>query len=207
MSTLLLVDDHALFRAALTSVLEHLSPDLKVAHAPDLESAFRHCQCMGLPDLVLLDLGLPDAQGAEAVKTCLSTLPDVPVVMLSATTDSELVQRGLAAGAKAFIHKSDEPQRMLAALTPWLPDVAQPPSPRQMEVLDCLCRGLTTSKAIARELGLSEYTVRQHLAEVFRKLGVHNRAQAMVAAQRWLALVGAPVPREVSTPLGDDPQG
>lgn len=211
MATLLLIDDHALFRAALTSVLERLAPELTIQQAPDLASGLRHCEQVAPPDLLLLDLGLPDVQGEQAVKACLSAHPDLPVVMVSATTDHDLVKRGLTAGAKAFIHKSDAPQRMMATLAPWLKQTedktpsatALPPSPRQLEVLHCLCQGLTTSKAIARQLGLSEYTVRQHLAEVFRRLGVNNRAQAMVAAQRWLSSV-----HPVSSAVGDgDTQG
>lgn len=201
MPTLLLVDDHPLFRAALCSVLERGVPDLTIAQVGSVAEGLQHCLRSGPPNLVLLDLGLPDVHGEQAVRAWRTAHPDLPVVMLSATTDQALIDQGLAAGAHAFIHKSDPPQRMLTTLAPWLmgptnapggaaaetPPDTLAPSPRQLEVLSCLCRGLTTSKAIARELGLSEYTVRQHLADVYRRLGVNNRAQAIVAAQAWLA--------------------
>lgn len=115
MSTLLLVDDHALFRAALTSVLEHLAPDLNVAHAPDLQAAFQHCQDMGPPDLVLLDLGLPDGDGATVLAQ-LRQQHRWPVLVISARHDEGQKIGLLDAGADDYLVKPFSAGELLARM-------------------------------------------------------------------------------------------
>ena len=208
--SILLIDDHTLFRSALTLVLETLEPDWAVQQAGRLQDAMAHCQALGVSDLTIMDLGLPDAQGAEAVVRWLSVWPSSTVVVLSGQDDSSTAQAALAAGAKAFVSKSEPPERLLAIWRSWLPRPHQtgtpseaerhrpadptpetdgrdagPLSTRQLDVLRCISQGMTTP-AIARHLGLSEHTVRQHTAEAFKRLGVNNRAQAVLAAKTYL---------------------
>lgn len=169
-----------------------------------LEVARRH------PDLelVFLDLGLPDGAGAETVHAWRQYLPLVPVVVLSADDRTDTVMSAIDAGAVGFIPKTARWPDMRQALEtvlsggvylPSLPPAANDSgfavldddadvaamglSSRQLDVLRLLVEG-KSNKDICRELGLSESTVKTHLAAIFRKLEVTSRTQAVVAVAR-----------------------
>ena len=197
---ILLVDDHALFRAGLRLLLASLRPDMIVFEASGGEAALALARDHQDLRLCLLDLDLRQEQGLPAIREIKLAAPSVAVVIVSATDDDETVRSCIMAGAMSYIAKSSPPAVLTQALTRVLQgDVFLPPTvfaeapaaptkvlvltPRQRDVLSGLNRGLP-SKLIARELGISEYTVKEYLADLFRLLDVRNRTEAVIKASR-----------------------
>lgn len=201
---LLLIDDHALFRSGLRLVLMQDMVDIEVAEAASLEQAVR--SIAEPPDLVLLDIQLQGVNGLEGLRLLQQRWPMAPVVMLSSNAAPDTVALALARGAAAFVSKSDTPQQIIQVIQQTLAVPAQPGvgvtrpqriateapaprlTPRQCEVLDLLCEGLS-NKVIARRLALSEFTVRGHVQAVLGLLGVTSRSKATFAA-RQSGLIG-----------------
>ena len=197
---ILLVDDHALFRAGLRLLLASLRPDMIVFEASGIEAALVLARDHQDLRLCLLDLDLRQEQGLPAISAIKLAAPSVAVVIVSATDDNETVRSCIMAGAMSYIAKSSPPAVLTQALTRVLQgDVFLPPTvftegavvpnkvlvltPRQRDVLSGLNRGLP-SKLIARELEISEYTVKEYLADLFRLLDVRNRTEAVIKASR-----------------------
>jgi DNA-binding NarL/FixJ family response regulator len=206
---ILIVDDHPLFRRGLHSLLRDLHPELEISEAGDCAQALTMA---GQPfDLVLLDLHMPDVKDLGALDTVRPAFESSRVVVLSGEEDPRLVRRAIDAHAAGFIPKSSTPEILLSALRlvladgTYLPEVALKDlggdgageaarhvnpdslsatlSPKQMEVLRKAVEG-KANKVIARELAISEGTVKAHLAAAFRALGVKNRTEAVYAAAR-----------------------
>lgn len=156
------------------------------------------------PDLLLLDQHMPGLDGIACLKLVRAAHPDVRVVMLSASEDPTKVAEALECGASAYIGKRIDPDDLAPALrqivagvvhqsSPRLRDAARPEADaaseltdRELTMLKAISRGLST-KAISGELWVSEKTVKFHLTNVYRKLGVHNRTGAMrLAIERGL---------------------
>lgn len=205
---ILLADDHDLFRAGLGMVLGELGADTRLLQAASLDAAIHCAEAEPDLDLALLDLNMPAMNGTAGLQRFREQFPDVPVVIVSGSDELSDVQQVLGAGASGFIHKSTAPPVMLSALRLVLsggvyvplhamqrePDKAASPSPahrgwasgltaRQREVL-CLLAVGKPNKVIARELALSEGTVKIHLSAIFRVLDVNNRTEAVLAAQQ-----------------------
>ena len=203
----LVVDDHPLIPEALGVVLGALETDCTVEGAGELEAGLTRAGAEPRPDLVLLDLGLPGYSGLAALERFRAERPEVPVVVLSADASRERVMASIDLGAMGFIPKSAKTDVLRAALRLVLsggiyvplevlrqePGPAAPPagcSPRELgltgrqsEVLGLLLRGLP-NKLICRELDLAEGTVKIHISAILRALGVANRTQAVLAANR-----------------------
>ena len=149
------------------------------------------------PDVVLLDHRMPDVDGLTCLKQIKRDHPDMKVVMLSASEDPNQIREALQAGASAYIGKRINPDDLASALRQVVAGVvyhqstfsgedghaAGPPhgsdlTERERTMLEAVSRGLST-KAISRELWISEKTVKFHLTNIYRKLGVHNRTGAM----------------------------
>lgn len=193
---ILLVDDHSLFTRGLQFLLSDLDANAQCVIAHSIAQAVAQA---GPFDLVLLDYALPDSGGISGLSSVLAAHPGVPVVMLSGETRLELVQTLIDAGAAGFISKASDTDLLLGALQTvlaggtYLPKqllgVASPASkdrlhdftPRQLEVVLKLIQG-KPNKTIARELGMTENTVKTHLAAAFRTLGVNNRTEAVFKA-------------------------
>lgn len=166
------------------------------------------------PDLALLDLHMPGSDGAPWIGRLRARFPALPVIVVSAEESPPLVRELIACGVAGFIPKSDTaavilqavrlvlsggtyaPLRLLSGEHPAAGNgKARPDAPshgltqRQLDVLALLARGLP-NKRIARELGLSEGTVKVHLLAIFRALEVSNRTEAVVAAQKKLQTTG-----------------
>jgi DNA-binding NarL/FixJ family response regulator len=207
----LLIDDHTLFRQGLCLLLERMGGAFEILEAGDCEAAFEIIKLNSDLELVLLDLGLPDMPGLEALDFLRSHHPAIPVVVISAANDRPSVLEAINRGAMGFIPKSSDsalltralqmvlakevyiPANVFAAADPSqdrIPAVARQKNMgalqelgltgRQIEVLSLLVQGLP-NKLIARKLGLSEATVKTHMAAAFRSLNVGNRTQAVLA--------------------------
>ncbi len=209
----LVVDDHPLIQEAVKSVLRRLDPEMAIDVASDCEHGLDIAQNIAEPDLVLLDLNLPGVSGIPAVKLWRTRYPGTAVVVLSATTDAQIMLAAMSAGAAGFIPKSSSNEVMLNALrlvmgggryvppellplsgssdgSPRRTRPAAMPSveklglsARQIEVLTLIARG-APNKTISRELGLAERTVKAHVTAVFRALKVTSRTQAAIEASR-----------------------
>lgn len=194
----LIADDHSLFREGLAHVLAELDGVLDLLHAADCLRALELASAHPDLDLVLLDLEMPGMSGLEALRRLCDQFPALPVVVLSATTQRADMQRALDLGAMGFVPKDATGRQMIQALRlvlagglavpsalvrpaadDWRADLTE----RQREVLALLARGLV-NKEIARTLGLAEATVKMHITAIMKLLGVSNRTQAVLAAQR-----------------------
>jgi len=203
---LLLVDDHALFREALRALLEKISPEVTVYEAASVPAAIDECRNTTFR-MVLLDLGLVESQGIQTLTQFRSGVSEVPVVVLSGEQDSNLIRDVIELGAAGYIPKSHTSDQMIRALRHalaggiYLPlDVLQQPdrapgtatsdtgrfrmlSPRQQQVARLLLQG-QANKAIARELGLSEGTVKAHVSAIYQIIGARNRVEAVTLAAK-----------------------
>lgn len=194
---LLLVDDHALFRSGVKLLVQQRSDNVAIVEAATAQEGLDIARHPDQPDLVLLDLNLPGLDGPDGVAGYVDTYsPRAPVVVVSGQDDPALAHACLSAGALAFVHKSSSPQQLEQVLDKYLltgstqaPGKTVDLTPRQKDVLDALALGWP-NKEIARSLDVSPNTVKAHLAELFRLLGVNTRTMAVVRA-RHLGLIGA----------------
>jgi DNA-binding NarL/FixJ family response regulator len=198
---ILLIDDHALFRTGVRLVLNTSLPTLQVQEAESLE------QAMGSgsqpPALIVLDIQLLGLNGIDGITLLKRKWPKTPIVMLSSHSDAETVSATLARGATAFVSKTDTADKIVRVIGRILQGesvetntgaskrassvsaetTSSNLTPRQCEVLDFLCQGLS-NKAIARRLSLSENTVRGHVQAIFEFLHVGSRSEAAFVARR-----------------------
>lgn len=204
----LLVDDHKLFREGLKAILAGLDTGIALEEAGDAAEGIRRASAGGY-DLILLDLKMPGAEGMDALRAMREAVPGTPVVVLSGEEYSHVVREAIELGAMGFIPKSSSPEVLIQAvrlivaggvyLPPAVLDSRMPaplpakPQPgearlpgltdRQMDVLRCVIQG-KPNKVIARELDISEGTVKAHLSAVMQALGAHNRTEAVYAAAK-----------------------
>lgn len=187
-TSILIVDDHPLFVTALRHVLFEIAPGADVVVAGSLSAARRSVETLGAPRMVLLDLNLPDSPGSQTIKLLPELFGGIPTVVISSLDDTQRRHQAQAAGALAFISKSEKPERIMAALThllqgrtPELPAVlpaASELSTRQQEVMELVAAG-KSNKEVARDLGMAVGTVKVHLREIFERLGARNRTEAV----------------------------
>ncbi|WP_394178642.1 LuxR C-terminal-related transcriptional regulator [Marinomonas posidonica] len=205
MLSLVIADDHPLFRSALSSALRAEIKDVDIVEANDLDSTIRCLEQVKDLDLLLLDLNMPGSGELYGLIRIRRDFPDVPVAIISGSEDCALVAKVIEAGALGFIPKTSEPTVYVAAINEillgdiWLPeslkrDVDNQPTadltmqkrvaeltPQQYKVLCYLHEGLL-NKQIAYELSISEATVKAHITAIFRKLDINNRTQAVLVA-------------------------
>jgi DNA-binding NarL/FixJ family response regulator len=194
-----LVDDHPVVRAGLRALIA-AQPDLEVVgEAHDLASAER-AVALDRPDVVLMDLNLGEGAGGAEVTARLRSLGDPPKVLILTTYDTEAdILAALDAGASGYLLKDAPPEELwngiratargetvlASSVAATLVRRAASPGPvvteREVQVLELLSRGLG-NKEMARELLVSEATVKSHLSHVYAKLGVETRAGAVAAA-------------------------
>jgi DNA-binding NarL/FixJ family response regulator len=193
---ILLIDDHPLFRSGITMVLAAGLKDVDVLGTGSLDEALRLADYK--PALVLLDVQLQGVSGLEGIASLKRKWPTADIVIVSALDLSDVVSEALARGARAYISKTERPERLLqliehvldngqagrTALAPLTTHDARPKlTPRQNEVLDLLCQGLS-NKMIGRRMNLSEHTVRGHVQALLAALEVSSRSEAAFAARR-----------------------
>lgn len=197
MDRIVVADDHPLFRAALRSAVDKAAPGAEVVECASLAEA-KAAMVARPVDLLLLDLKLSDSEGMAGLAAVRAEQPTVPVAVVSASEDAPVVRHALGLGAAGFIPKSSSLPQMVEAIAAilagdsWAPDVPEADddlagrvaslTPSQLRILEGLKAG-RLNKQIAFDLGVSEATIKAHLTSVFRKLGVHNRTQAVILAK------------------------
>lgn len=198
---LLLIDDHAMFRSGLRMVLNERFPSAEIFEAGSINEATQNT-----PDeigVILLDINLQGLNGLDGMALLKRKWPLVPVIVLSSEDGPETVRDALGRGAICFMSKADTADKIVDILNLVLlgeyttpnpqpgnetQNLLQHLTPRQCEVLDLLCRGMS-NKLIARQLALSENTVRGHVQAILGFLQVSSRSEAAFAA-RQRGLIG-----------------
>ncbi len=201
---ILIVDDHAVVRKGLAMVLR-LEPGLEVVGEAENGRAGLDAAQSLRPDVALVDLVMPEMDGQEMALALRKSHPEIKILMLTGTEVDEHVFDLLAAGVEGYVLKNIEPAELIRAIRSVVsgeaylhPDVMrkvvnhmgqyiQPPAcsltPRELEVLEWMATP-NTYRQIARELGVSEETVRSHAKSILEKMKQPNRAQAVLAAVR-----------------------
>ena len=203
--TVMLVDDHAIVRQGLRTYLE-LQPDLEVVgEASDGQMAITMARDK-LPDIILMDLVMPNSDGVEATREITSTSPSTKIIVLTSFSEDEKVFASIKAGAQGYLMKDVLPQDLVRAIrtvhrgeAQLDPEIArklmqeftnpQPAAPkhdltdRELEVLTLIAHG-KSNKEISEELVLSEKTVKTHVSNILQKLHLSDRTQAAVYALR-----------------------
>lgn len=187
---LLVIDDHPLVRGALVDFLDS-QPGWRVEGVADGQRARERCSCGKRFDLLLADYRLPGEDGLSLLTELRLLQAHAATALLSGADDARLAQRARAEGLDGYLSKSQEPAEWLVAITRILgggrsfPAAASAPdlslTLRQLQVLQGVCEG-QSNKHIARELGVGERTVKDHLALVYARLQVSTRAEAVARA-------------------------
>ena len=195
---ILIVDDHAIVRDGLAAILKFQKDMTVVGEADDGKSAIQKAQTLR-PDVILMDLMMPNINGADATAAIKQVLPETQILLLTSYGTSAELSRAFRNGATGAITKSLPKEELLAAIRnvadgqrvaspeieQTLKEESEVPTltPRQLEILHSLARGLTNDD-IAHEFGLSKAGVKFHLLTIFRKLHVANRTEAVGFASR-----------------------
>jgi DNA-binding NarL/FixJ family response regulator len=212
-SRIIIADDHPLFRMALRETLTGAGGDAVIEEASDFSGlsdalgASRDC------DLVLLDLNMPGAHGLSGLLLLRAEYPELPVMIVSAETDTRIIRQALSVGAAGYLGKSASPAQIRAAVATVLGGGIHAPlgledavdkadadlarriatlTPQQLRVLMMLSDGLL-NKQIAHALSISQATVKAHVSTILLKLNVVSRTQAVIAAARFAGAKATPV--------------
>ena len=202
----LMIDDHALFRVGLKGLLEQRNIKVIAAVAEGREGIRLAEQ--EKPDVILLDLRMPDMGGLEVLRTIRTNNINIPVVILTTSNEEKDLRESLQQGAQGYLLKDMEPDELVGALRDIVngksvvaqnmtdvlarmvqgrteTDSGDSPfselTPRETEILCLLAEG-QSNKVIARNLGISDGTVKLHVKAILRKLNVHSRVEAAVIA-------------------------
>ncbi|MEO0730829.1 MAG: response regulator transcription factor, partial [Pseudomonadota bacterium] len=198
----LIVDDHPLFRGALKHELDAGDGTLAITELGSQDELSAELDRNSNVDLILLDLTMPGVQGFSGLLYLRAQHPEIPIVIVSATEDPNVIRRAIDFGASGFVPKSQPIEAIRTAVDAvmrgdiWTPsDLSELPSndesidlvrrlstltPQQVRVLMMLGEGLL-NKQIAYKLGVSEATIKAHVSAILQKLGVDSRTQAVIA--------------------------
>lgn len=209
--TILIADDHPLFREAISSVIASGFEGSEILETDDLDSALDITREGDDLDLILLDLNMPGMHGLNGLITLRNEAPTTPVVIVSAEEDKQVVLQAITYGAVGFITKSSPRSEMTQAIqqilngnvylpsdiirtgkesnirrnrqeeNPISPELLNSLTRRQLLVLERMSKG-ESNKQIAYNLNIAETTVKAHVSAILRKLSVHNRVQAILSA-------------------------
>ncbi len=205
---IVVVDDHPLLREGLIKILSLEDTLEVVGEARDGKTAVQIVEELQ-PEVVLMDINLPGMDGIQACKVIKSKYPEIQVIALTVYDDDKHVLEIVRAGANGYLLKDVEPENLLRAIkeaaagkSPLHPKIASKLlnefsrlaqttkaaeqeilTPREREVLSLIAKG-TTNRLIAKELFISEKTVKNHITNIFRKLDVKDRTEAVVEAMK-----------------------
>ncbi|MGK9054908.1 response regulator transcription factor [Neorhizobium sp. CSC1952] len=200
--TIIIADDHPLFRGALSQAMQGIADELVIIEAGDFEAARLAAGSNPDADLMLLDLAMPGVSGFSGLMTLRAEFSGLPIIIVSASDDCTTIRRALELGASGFISKSSGLDDIRAGIQAvlegdiWAPKgdfTAQEEdpglaelierlktlTPQQSRVLTMLGEGLL-NKQIAYELGVSEATIKAHVSAILLKLNVDSRTQAVI---------------------------
>jgi len=201
--SIMVVDDHALFRRGLISLLDEMPEFVVVGEAANGQEAVENIQRVA-PDLLLLDINMPVMDGIQALSAIRKKLPEQKVLMLTISQNDDDLIDAIVSGANGYVLKNAEPdalrvtiQQVVAGNAVLAPEITNKVlqavrraktdrgrgllSDREIDVLKCLARGQTTS-LIAATLFISENTVKTHIRHILEKMEVNNRAEAVARA-------------------------
>ena len=202
---IIIADDHPLFRSALCQAIGQRFTNVAILECDSISKLEAITSANRDADLIMLDLHMPGANGFSGLVLVRREYPEIPVVIISASETHDNFQRAIDYGACGFIPKSSDLPTISAAIESvlegniWMPDKAaegalstskeekefaeriKTLTPQQLRVFMMLTKGLL-NKQIASAIDVSEATVRTHMTAIFRKLGVRNRTQAVLAA-------------------------
>lgn len=207
LTSALIIDDHPLFCDALSMTLKAVAGIAQIETADRLDAAVARLDQGLRPDVVVLDLNLPDVNGLDGLIRLRQAVPEVPVVVISSLADNRIIGACLRAGAAGFVPKHSRREVYRAAFEAigagreYLPegyvpsaDSKAPANQRedaiarlglltrqQARILQLICEGML-NKQIAYELTIAETTVKAHVTAIMRKLGVQSRTQAVLIA-------------------------
>lgn len=210
MYKILIADDHPLFREAIHNVISDGFPGAEVMETEDLDSTLALTRDHDDLDLILLDLNMPGMHGLNGLINLRNGAPTIPVVIVSAEQDKQVVLQAITYGAVGFITKSSPRKQMTEAIEQILngnvylpsdiirsqkpasrrnnsdaphlpPELLQALTRKQLLVLERMTKG-DSNKQIAFSLAIAETTVKAHVSAILRKLNVHNRVQAILSA-------------------------
>ena len=201
MPTLLIADDHPLFRQALRLAVEGVIPDARIVEAGALDEAERVAREGDDLALILLDLRMPGAIGCSGVALLHAARPATPILVVSSADPGEVATAAVRFGAVGFLGKDSSLDAMERAIADALAGIGPPVAaaatpadamadriaslaPMQLRVLLGVIEG-RLNKQIAHDLDINEATVKAHMTVVMRKLGVANRTQAAAAARSF----------------------
>jgi two-component system nitrate/nitrite response regulator NarL len=202
----ILIDDHTLFRTGLRELLERRGLEVVAA----VGEGYEGCELAETlkPDVILLDLRMPDVDGLAVLEKLKEQQPEIPVVMLTTSSEQRDLVKSLRLGARGYLHKDMEPEQLIESLREIMEGgtVVAPAmsgvlakvikgedasnseatrfsdlTPRELEILCHLAEG-QTNKVIGRELGITDGTVKLHVRSILKKLGVQSRVAAAVLA-------------------------
>jgi DNA-binding NarL/FixJ family response regulator len=200
--TIIIADDHPLFRGALSQAVQGIAEKLTIIEAGDFDAAVKACEDYPDADLMLLDLNMPGVSGFSGLRSLRTEFSPLPIVVVSASDDCATVRRALELGASGFISKSSGLGDMRIGIRAvlegdiWAPagnlaggeedpgladllDRLKSLTPQQSRVLAMLGQGLL-NKQIAYELKVSEATIKAHVSAILLKLNVDSRTQAVI---------------------------
>jgi len=208
MYKVLIADDHPLFREAISQVIKDGFPASEVLETVDLDSTLQLTVERDDLDLILLDLNMPGMHGLTGLVSLRNEAPTIPVVIVSAEQDKQVVLQAITYGAVGFITKSQARAQMQAAIAQILdgnvylppdiirsqkshapkagqehgiaPELLQTLTRKQLLVLERMTKG-ESNKQIGFHLDIAETTVKAHVSAILHKLGVHNRVQAILS--------------------------
>ena len=197
-TTVMIVDDHSVVRMGLTAII-NLEKDFTVCSEAENGNEAAKAASALKPDVIIMDLVMPDMDGADTTKAILKVSPDSHVLILTTFGSAVDISRAFEAGATGAVTKNlsnDDLMKAIRATRDGIryvsPEIEQSLnedngdirlSPRQREVLDSITRGLSNEN-IATMLGISKSRVKQHLNELYEKIGAANRAEAVSIALR-----------------------
>ncbi|MCD1631008.1 response regulator [Marinobacter shengliensis] len=208
---ILIADDHPLFREAISNVIASGFENTEIIETENLDNALEIAKNTDDLDLILLDLNMPGMHGLNGLITLRNEAPSLPVVIVSAEEDKQVVLQAITYGAIGFITKSSPRSEMTGAIQQILngnvylpsdiirtskeshsrkhrndenaisPEMLNSLTRRQLLVLERMAKG-ESNKQIAYNLNIAETTVKAHVSAILRKLAVHNRVQAILSA-------------------------
>ncbi|MEL6519480.1 MAG: response regulator transcription factor [Pseudomonadota bacterium] len=204
----LVIDDHPLFCDALTLTLRSVASFSRIDTADRLGTAIEKIKTAGSPNLIVLDLNLPDVNGLDGLIRLRTAAPGIPIVVVSSMADNRMISHSLRAGAAGFVPKHSQRDVFGEAINLVLDGGTYTPegfvevaadsagaqarddamtrlstlTNQQSRILQLICEG-KLNKQIAYDLSIAETTVKAHVTAIMRKLGVHSRTQAVLIAQ------------------------